>query len=35
VESGVNAFAAAEKALDEIPWKRQWGKTTLRRLSLG
>src|SRR5579862_4619211 len=29
VESGVNAFAAAEKALDEIPWKRQWGKTTV------
>jgi aldehyde dehydrogenase (NAD+) len=29
VESGVNAFAAAEKALEEIPWVRSWGKTTV------
>src|SRR5579863_10233611 len=29
VESGVNAFAAAEKALDELPLTRQWGKTTV------
>ena len=35
VESGVNAFAAAEKALDEIPWKRQWGKTTVTMEPVG
>jgi len=29
VESGVNAFAAAEKALPEIQWTRNWGKTTV------
>ena len=29
VESGVNAFAAAEKALNEHPWTRSWGKTTV------
>jgi aldehyde dehydrogenase (NAD+) len=29
VESGVNAFPAAEKALDEIEWTRSWGKTTV------
>jgi len=29
VESGVNAFAAAEKALHEIEWTRSWGKTTV------
>ena len=29
VESGVNAFAAAEKALQEMPWTRSWGKTTV------
>jgi aldehyde dehydrogenase (NAD+) len=29
VESGVNAFLAAEKALHEIPWTRQWEKTTV------
>jgi aldehyde dehydrogenase (NAD+) len=29
VESGVNAFAAAEKALEEIPWVRSWDKTTV------
>jgi aldehyde dehydrogenase (NAD+) len=29
VESGVNAFAAAEKALDELPLTRQWGQTTV------
>jgi aldehyde dehydrogenase (NAD+) len=28
VESGVNAFAAAEKALQELPLKESWGKTT-------
>jgi hypothetical protein len=35
VESGVNAFAAAEKALDKIPWKRQWGKTTVTMEPVG
>jgi aldehyde dehydrogenase (NAD+) len=29
VESGVNAFLAAEKALQEMPWTRRWGKTTV------
>jgi aldehyde dehydrogenase (NAD+) len=29
VESGVNAFAAAEKALREIQWVRSWDKTTV------
>src|SRR5580704_14843990 len=29
VESGVSAFAAAEKALDELPLTRQWGQTTV------
>jgi len=29
VESAVNAFAAAEKALPEIPWVRSWDKTTV------
>src|ERR1700732_1372672 len=29
VESGVNAFLAAEKALQEIEWIRSWGKTTV------
>src|SRR6266481_2902827 len=35
VESGVNAFAVAEKALDEIPWTRQWGKTTVTMEPVG
>ena len=30
VQSGVNAFAAAEQALpEEIPWTRSWDKTTV------
>src|SRR6201981_3086020 len=29
VESGVNAFAAAEKALQELPLKESWGNTTV------
>ena len=29
VESAVNAFAAAEKALTAIPWTRSWDKTTV------
>src|SRR6266853_1110303 len=29
VESAVNAFAATEKALPEIPWVRSWDKTTV------
>jgi aldehyde dehydrogenase (NAD+) len=35
VESGVNAFAAAEEALDQIPWTRQWGKTTVTMEPVG
>ena len=29
VETGVNAFLAAEKAVHEIPWTRTWNKTTV------
>src|SRR5580704_3174885 len=29
VQSGVNAFLAAEKALQEMPWSRSWDKTTV------
>jgi aldehyde dehydrogenase (NAD+) len=29
VESGVNAFPAAEKGLQELPLKQSWGKTTV------
>ena len=29
VESAVNAFAAAEKALPQIQWTRSWDKTTV------
>jgi aldehyde dehydrogenase (NAD+) len=29
VQSGVNAFLAAEQALQEIPWTRHWDKTTV------
>src|SRR5580704_895012 len=29
VESGVNAFKAAEDALEEMEWTRSWGKTTV------
>jgi len=29
VESGINAFAAAEKALQELPLRENWGKTTV------
>jgi aldehyde dehydrogenase (NAD+) len=29
VESGVNAFAAAESALQELPLRESWGKTTV------
>src|SRR6202050_4196821 len=29
VQSGVGAFLAAEKALQEMPWTRNWGKTTV------
>jgi aldehyde dehydrogenase (NAD+) len=29
VQSGVGAFQAAEKALDEMEWTRSWGKTTV------
>jgi aldehyde dehydrogenase (NAD+) len=29
VQTGINAFLAAEKALHEMPWTRTWGKTTV------
>jgi aldehyde dehydrogenase (NAD+) len=29
VQSGVDAFPAAEKALQEMPWTRSWDKTTV------
>jgi len=29
VQSGVNAFLAAEKALQEMPWTQSWDKTTV------
>jgi aldehyde dehydrogenase (NAD+) len=35
VESGVNAFAAAEQALEEIPWTRSWDKTTVTMEPVG
>ena len=35
VQSGINAFAAAEKALDEIPWAQSWGTTTVTMEPVG
>jgi aldehyde dehydrogenase (NAD+) len=35
VESGVNAFAAAERALQELPLKESWGKTTVTMEPVG
>src|ERR1700752_2952774 len=35
VESGVNAFAAAQKALQELPLKESWGKTTVTMEPVG
>jgi len=35
VESGANAFAAAEKALQELPLKESWGKTTVTMEPVG
>ena len=35
VESGVNAFAAAEKALQELPLRENWGKTTVTMEPVG
>ncbi len=29
IESGISAFLASEKALQEVPWTRSWGKTTV------
>src|ERR1700730_3198079 len=29
VETGVNAFLAAEKGVQELPWTQSWGKTTV------
>jgi aldehyde dehydrogenase (NAD+) len=35
VQSGVNAFAAAEQAIDEIPWTRHWDKATVTMEPVG
>ena len=35
VRSGINAFQAAEVALQEIPWKRDWNKTTVTMEPVG
>jgi aldehyde dehydrogenase (NAD+) len=35
VRSGINAFQAAENALQEIPWKRGWNKTTVTMEPVG
>jgi aldehyde dehydrogenase (NAD+) len=35
VESGVNAFAAAEMALQELPLRENWGKTTVTMEPVG
>jgi aldehyde dehydrogenase (NAD+) len=35
VQSGVNSFAAAEQALEEIPWTRSWDKTTVTMEPVG
>src|SRR5229473_2579012 len=35
VKSGVNAFAAAEQALDEIPWTRHWDKVPVTMEPVG
>src|SRR6201981_2598115 len=29
VETGINAFLAAEKGVEELPWTQSWGKTTV------
>jgi aldehyde dehydrogenase (NAD+) len=29
VQSGASAFLASQKALDELPWTKSWGKTTV------
>ena len=35
VQSGINAFRAAEEALQKIPWKRGWDKTTVTMEPVG
>ena len=35
VESGVNAFAATEKALQELPLRESWGRTTVTMEPVG
>ena len=30
VQSGANAFLAAERGVQELPWTRSWGTTTRR-----
>jgi aldehyde dehydrogenase (NAD+) len=35
VQTGINAFSAAEQALPEIPWTRRWDKTTVTMEPVG
>jgi len=35
VQTGVNAFAAAEQAVREVPWTRRWDKTTVTMEPVG
>ena len=35
VQTGVNAFAAAEQAVREVPWTRSWDKTTVTMEPVG
>jgi aldehyde dehydrogenase (NAD+) len=35
VQAGASAFLASEKALDELPWTKSWGKTTVTMEPVG
>jgi len=35
VQTGINAFAAAEQAVGEVPWTRRWDKTTVTMEPVG
>jgi aldehyde dehydrogenase (NAD+) len=35
VQSGASAFLASEKALEELPWTKSWGKTTVTMEPVG
>jgi len=35
VQTGINAFAAAEQAVREVPWTRRWDKTTVTMEPVG